>query len=61
MCCARRDLSCEGCSVPALGRLVPELAQLEYLQQLDLSANQFFGMLPPAWGYNESFPQLLLL
>lgn len=61
MRCTRRDLSCERCSVPALGRLVPELAQLEYLQELDLSNNTFFGTLPPAWGYNESFPQLVIL
>lgn len=58
----RRDLSCgRGCTVKAAGQLYPGLAQMEYLQQLDLSGNAFYGGLAPEWGLDGSFPELLTL
>ena len=56
-----RQLPCDGCPSPAVGRLAPELAQLENLQTLNLRGNAFYGELPDEWGDNGTFPNLLRL
>ncbi|GAB4820917.1 hypothetical protein N2152v2_007963 [Parachlorella kessleri] len=55
------QLPCDGCPAPAVGHLAPELAQLEYLQTLNLRGNAFYGELPDEWGDNGTFPSLTRL
>lgn len=47
--------------MPAVGPLLPELAQLEHLEVLDLHGNAFHGSLPLEWGGPEAFPELTQL
>ncbi|KAL4447629.1 hypothetical protein ABPG75_004848 [Micractinium tetrahymenae] len=53
------DLSCKGdCSVRLQGVISPELAYLDYLEELDLSHNALSGPLPALWGRNQTFLSL---
>ena len=58
-CLPCRDLSCNACTVPMVGPLSSGLAQLEYLQTLNLAYNELTGPLPVEWGDNNTFLSLV--
>jgi Leucine Rich Repeat len=43
------------------GSLPPDVADLGYLQVLNLSSNSFTGALPDSWGYPTALPNLTVL
>lgn len=50
----RRDLSCANCPVKLRGTILPQVAYLDYLVNLDLSHNELSGTLPELWGMNNT-------